>query len=384
MQPPAPFSLPELQMACSAKWGWSAKQTLDETQKLYEAGVVTYPRTDTGCLTSDLKQDIPVHLAALQKHPDFRDIAKITPLYRSSVFDDSRVEDHHGIIPTDQPCNPSKLDPNSKRLFDLIARRFLACLMPDAEGRRTVISTELSGMTFRIGGTIIDKQGWKAVWHGQQYSEPKKGEEEDVELPPVKDGEQGKSGIVEVDKKTTKAPPHYTEGTLLKAMLNAGSKNPDAEIRDLLSNGGLGTQATRQEIIEKLKFRDFARAEGKKIISTPRARAFVAILRDESSRLVDVEATAELERRLREVEKDPTKAADIWREYVKSLRSDIHILKNTKPKQKLPSSPQAASRSKGNGKARPARTGPRSKAPGTRQYKSNKTFTRKTKKPKGT
>jgi len=256
--------------------------------------------------------------------------------------------------------------------------------MPDAEGRRTVISTELSGMTFRIGGTIIDKQGWKAVWHGQQYSEPKKGEEEDVELPPVKDGEQGKSGIVEVDKKTTKAPPHYTEGTLLKAMLNAGSKNPDAEIRDLLSNGGLGTQATRQEIIEKLKFRDFARAEGKKIISTPRARAFVAILRDESSRLVDVEATAELERRLREVEKDPTKAADIWREYVKSLRSDIHILKNTKPKQKLPSSPQAASRSKGNGKARPARTGPRSKAPGTRQYKSNKTFTRKTKKPKGT
>lgn len=347
MKPPTPFSLPELQMACSARWGWSAKRTLDEVQKLYEAGLVTYPRTDTGCLTSDLKKDIPSHLAALRKHPDFSALANIKPILRPYVFNDSKVEDHHGIIPTDQACNSSKLDPSSKRLFDLIARRFLAALMPDAEGRRTVISTDLAGIPFRTSGTIIDKPGWKAVWQGSDTGEERKEDDEDKELPPVSNGERGRSDQVKVDRKTTKPPPHYTEGTLLKAMLNAGSKDPDAEIRDLLSNGGLGTQATRQEIIEKLKMRDFARLDGKKIISTDRARVFVSILREESSRLVDVAATADLERRLRAVEKDPTTIPDIWKEYIKGLRQDIEILKNRRPSRKLPASAAPAQNSSG-------------------------------------
>ena len=111
MRPNPPFSLPELQMAASRKWGWGAKRTLDEVQKLYEAGLVTYPRTDTGCLTSDLKKDMPKHLAALRRHPDFRDLADLKPEYRRSVFNDKKVEDHHGIIPTDQACDPSRLAP---------------------------------------------------------------------------------------------------------------------------------------------------------------------------------------------------------------------------------------------------------------------------------
>jgi len=363
MRPPPPFSLPELQMACSSKWGWGAKRTLDETQKLYEAGVVTYPRTDTGCLTSDLKQDIPAHLAALAKHPDFKDLARIKPEYRSSVFNDAKVEDHHGIIPTDQKCDPSRLDDSSRKLFDLIARRFLASLMPDAKGRRTVISTELDGIPFRTGGTIIDELGWKAVWKGQEEpGEKKKSEDdEDGELPPVNNGDKGKSGKVLVDSKTTKPPAHYTEGTLLKAMLNAGSKDPDAEIRDLLSNGGLGTQATRQEIIEKLKFRDFARLQGKKIISTERARHFVAILREESSRLVDVAATADLERRLREIEKDSSAMPSIWHEYVRNLNADIDALRHKPVRRKLPPSPQSSSKG-----------GTRRKSAGTKSSSSRK------------
>lgn len=366
MRPNPPFSLPELQMAASRKWGWGAKRTLDEVQKLYEAGLVTYPRTDTGCLTSDLKKDMPKHLAALRRHPDFKGLADLKPEYRSSVFNDKKVEDHHGIIPTDQACDPSRLAPASRNLFDLIARRFLASLMPDAKGRRTTISTELDGLLFRTGGTIIDEMGWKAVWSGQDDpTESAKKDEDQAILPPVRNGEKARSLDVEVQTKTTKPPPHYTEGTLLKAMLNAGSKDQDDEVRDLLSNGGLGTQATRQEIIEKLKYRDFARIEGKKIISTQRARDFVDILRSESSRLVDVVATADLERRLREVEKDPSTMPDIWREYVRSLRHEIEVLRRTPVRRKLPASPKASGspkrrKSVGNGSSKSQGAGKRS------------------------
>lgn len=366
MRPNPPFSLPELQMAASRKWGWGAKRTLDEVQKLYEAGLVTYPRTDTGCLTSDLKKDMPKHLAALRRHPDFKDLADLKPEYRSSVFNDKKVEDHHGIIPTDQACDPSRLAPASRDLFDLIARRFLASLMPDAKGRRTTVSTELDGLLFRTGGTIIDEMGWKAVWSGQDDpTESAKKDNDQAILPPVRNGEKARSLDVEVQTKTTKPPPHYTEGTLLKAMLNAGSKDQDAEVRDLLSNGGLGTQATRQEIIEKLKYRDFARIEGKKIISTQRARDFVDILRSESSRLVDVVATADLERRLREVEKDPSTMPDIWREYVRSLRQEIEVLRRTPVRRKLPASPKTSGspkrrKSVGNGSSKSQGAGKRS------------------------
>lgn len=366
MRPNPPFSLPELQMAASRKWGWGAKRTLDEVQKLYEAGLVTYPRTDTGCLTSDLKKDMPKHLAALRRHPDFKDLADLKPEYRSSVFNDKKVEDHHGIIPTDQACDPSRLAPASRDLFDLIARRFLASLMPDAKGRRTTVSTELDGLLFRTGGTIIDEMGWKAVWSGQDDpTESAKKDDDQAILPPVRNGEKARSLDVEVQTKTTKPPPHYTEGTLLKAMLNAGSKDQDAEVRDLLSNGGLGTQATRQEIIEKLKYRDFARIEGKKIISTQRARDFVDILRSESSRLVDVVATADLERRLREVEKDPSTMPDIWREYVRSLRQEIEVLRRTPVRRKLPASPKTSGspkrrKSVGNGSSKSQGAGKRS------------------------
>jgi DNA topoisomerase-3 len=193
------------------------------------------------------------------------------------------------------------------------------------------------------------------VWSGQDDpTENAKKDEDQAILPPVSNGERARSLDVEAQTKTTKPPPHYTEGTLLKAMLNAGSKDQDAEVRDLLSNGGLGTQATRQEIIEKLKYRDFARIEGKKIISTQRARDFVDILRSESSRLVDVVATADLERRLREVEKDPSKMPEIWREYVRSLRDEIEVLRRTPVRRKLPASPKGPSgsgRRKSPGKA---------------------------------
>jgi DNA topoisomerase-3 len=333
--PPPPFSLPELQMASSAKWGWSAKKTLDVLQELYEKGAVTYPRTDSGCLNENMKGDMPKHLSALRKRSEFRDLANIDPVFRKSVFDDKKIEDHHGIITTDEAVDISSMSPDHKKLFDLIARRFLAALMPDAKGFTTTISAKLDAYIFKTSGTIITEAGWKAVWGGEdepeEPSKKKKGEDEDDadarRLPPVKDGDPARSDKVDVLAKQTKPPHHFTEGTLLKAMINAGSKDPDAEIRDLLSNGGLGTQATRQEIIEKLKFRAFVKVQGKKIISTARARDFVAIIRADGNRLVDVMATAALEKDMRAVEKNPNLAKDVWLSYVRGLREDIERLK---------------------------------------------------------
>lgn len=353
--PPTPFSLPELQMATSSRWGWSAKKTLDVLQQLYDAGAVTYPRTDSGHLTNEMEADMPKHLAALRQRPAFRDLADIQPIIRKSIFDSTKVEDHHGIIPTDECVDIARFGADGEALFDIIARRFIAALMPDAKGATTSISAEISRVLFKTSGTTISEAGWKAVWNDDGDTESSD-EHDDEEkraanriLPPVNDGQAARADRVTVLNKTTRPPPHYTEGTLLKAMMSAGSKNPDAEIRELLSNGGLGTQATRQDIIEKLKLREFAVLQGKKILSTPRAREFISIIREDGNRLADVVATANLERELRQIEKDPRSAVSIWNRYTQHLRTEIAALMAGKPPRKLSPCPRTSNRSSGAG-----------------------------------
>lgn len=347
--PPTPYSLPELQMAASARWGWSAKKTLDVLQQLYEKGAVTYPRTDSGHLTNEMEADMPKHLAALRKHPQFRDLAAIEPVIRKSIFDSKKVEDHHGIIPTDDHVDISRLGPDAEFLFDIISRRFIAALMPDAKGATTTISAMVEGVLFKTSGTTISEPGWKAAWGGQEEI-PEDGKDGDDEkentnriLPPVSDGQQAVANRVEILNKTTRPPPHFTEGTLLKAMMSAGSKNKDAEIRELLSNGGLGTQATRQDILETLKRREFAALKGKKFLSTNRGRELIGIIRTDNNRLADAVATAHLERELRQIEKNPQTAMAIWARFSEMLHSEISTLKAGPPPKKLSPAPRNSS-----------------------------------------
>ena len=373
-KPPTPYSLPELQMAASSRWGWSAKKTLDVLQKLYEAGAVTYPRTDSGYLTDEMKDDMPKHLGALRKRPEFSALAAIDPVIRKEIFNSKKVEDHHGIIPTDEYVDIKRLGPDAEFLFDIIARRFIAALMPDAQGSTTTISAVIDGVLFKTSGTIINDPGWKAAWNGQDDAPENKSDDDDEKedanrvLPPVTDGQRASADEVKILDKMTRPPPHYTEGTLLKAMMSAGAKNEDAEIRDLLSNGGLGTQATRQDILEKLKKRDFATLKGKKFLSTPRAREFMAIIRADQNRLADVIATADLERELRQIEKDPATALPIWQRYTQTLHNEIMSLKSGPAPRKLSPAPRAQ-RTSG-----PKRTGSGSRgspAGGKRGYKKN-------------
>lgn len=348
--PPPPYSLPELQIHTSSLWGWSSDKTLEVLQKLYEAGAVTYPRTDTGHLLDEMKTDMPKHLAALQKRPQYRSLATMQPTFHKSVFNDKKVGDHHGIITTEEAVDISRLGPEAEHLFDLVARRFLACLMPEAEGSTTSIRARIEGHLFSTSGTTITVRGWKAAWDGLGDPDEKKGGDDgdgDSDagakdaptsnriLPPVKDGQPATAEKVDVLTKTTKPPPHFTEGTIIKAMMGAGAKNPDAEIRDLLSNGGLGTGATRQEIIKKLKMREFVVVSKKKLLSTPRARELLAIIRADGNRLCDVLATADLERELRSIEKDPAAAQGVWKKYLGGLNAEMARLKQGRAPRKL-------------------------------------------------
>lgn len=342
--PPPPYSLPELQIHASSKWGWTSDRTLEVLQKLYEAGAVTYPRTDSSCMTQDMKVEMPRHLAALAKRNEYRQFVPANPVLRPSIFNDKEVGDHHGIIPTDEAVDISSMGDDAAKLFDIIARRFLACLMPDAEGTATGIRATIAEKVFRTSGTVITFPGWKAVWgdvgdpDDDAANKPVTSEDAPPTgkfLPPVRHGDQATVPDTMAVTRTTKAPPRFTDGSLVKAMLGAGSKNPDAEIRELLSNGGLGTGATRDSIIKRLKVRAFIKNEGRYLISTQRGREFMAIIRRDGNKLADVVATANLERELRMIEKDPSQAQPIWSSFCGQLKSELARLMQGPPPGKL-------------------------------------------------
>lgn len=327
--PPLPFSLPELQMVTPRLWGWTAKKTLEVLQDLYLKGAVTYPRTDHGQLPQEMVADMPRHLSALRQRSAYAKMADIKPIIHKHVFDSSKLDDHHGIIPTDECVDIRGLGADAGKLFDLIARRFLAALMPNAKGATTTISARIDGLLYKTSGTIITVPGWKSVWRDEDdVAIQKKGEDQERRLPPVTDGMPAKVAKLDVLEKTTRPPARFNEASLIKAMISVGAKNKDAEIRELLSNGGLGTKSTRQDIIEKIKSRLYVSADGTKLISTLRGREFIAVLRKDGNRLADVMATVDLERELREIEKDPSKALDIWNRYTATIRSEMERLRS--------------------------------------------------------
>ncbi|MDV3203212.1 MAG: DNA topoisomerase [Sweet potato little leaf phytoplasma] len=369
--PPPPFNLAKLQTVASARFGWPVNKTLEVLQKLYEAGAVTYPRTEFSHLPETIKADMPAHLAALRKKPAFKDLADVTPTIRSKIFDSSKVGDHHGIITTDKVVDVNAMGADAAKLFDLVARQFLAALLPDAKGATTTISSTIEGVPFKTSGTIITTPGWKAVWGKDDPGE--KDQNADRMLPPVKDGQKARVDEAEVIRKVTRPPAFYTEGSLVEAMATAGSKSDDPEVKELLqSGGGLGTAATRAAIIEKLAFRHFTETSGKRLMSTRRGRELIAVIRADGNRLADVLATADLERELKAIEKNPGSAIEIWNRYTRELEDEMARLKRGPAPRKLTPMPRDSSgSSKGRSTSRGSgggRTGGRgTAAPTTRK-----------------
>jgi len=302
---PALFDLTTLQREANSRFGFSAKATLSLAQSLYERHkVLTYPRTDSRYLPEDyigtVRQtlqglaDVTAGVTApLARHASTI-LSKDWVKPNKRIFDNKKVSDHFAIIPTLQI--PKELSEAEAKLYDLVLKRFLAVFFPAAEFRVTTRITEVSGHHFKTEGKVLVKPGWLAI-----YGREVQGSEDN--LIAVADGEQVHTEEVEVVGLATKPPPRYSEATLLSAMEGAGKLVEDGELREAMSERGLGTPATRAAIIEGLLTEFYLRREGRELVPTAKTRQLMTLLNGLGvSELTSPELTGEWEHKLKQIE----------------------------------------------------------------------------------
>jgi DNA topoisomerase III len=312
--PPRLHDLPSLQKLCGSRFGWSASRTLEVAQQLYDGQgkkVITYPRAETRYLPQGLIPDVPRIVAGLLVGRAFSQIpVPEPPVIRrgaSGAFHDKGLEgaSHHAIIPNINMVDElrtvwPRLSADERRLFDVIARAYLAAMMPDFRYRQTTATLDVAGHIFRATGRQPLELGWRAAFPNWQPAE-EKGEEAQL-LPALRPGEMARLRDAEVEAKETRPPPRYNEGTLIEAMQNAWRFVADAALQERLREAkGIGTPATRAEIIRGLKAQEFLTSQAKHIVPTERGLALFGVLERADPALVDPGVTAQLERLLDEV-----------------------------------------------------------------------------------
>ncbi len=316
------FDLTSLQVECNKKFAFSADETLKTIQSLYEKKVATYPRVDTTYLSDDIYPKCPGILKGLRDYETLTaPLAGATLPKSKKVFDNSKVTDHHAIIPTGQ--HPQNLTDMERRVFDLIARRFIAVFYPDCLFATTTVLGEVEGIEFKVTGKQILDPGWRVVFgtpsaQSQEEKEEKIGEEENV-LPAFVVGESGPH-IPDLYEKWTQPPRPYTEATLLRAMETAGKLVDNDELRDALKENGIGRPSTRAAIIETLFKRNYIRKEKKNLVATPTGVELVQIIHEEL--LKSAELTGIWEKKLREIEKCTYNAGQFLEE-LKQMVTDV-------------------------------------------------------------
>lgn len=314
---PRLFDLTSLQVECNKKFGFSADMTLQLIQSLYEKKVATYPRVDTTFLSDDIYPKCPGILAGLKSYE-----AYTAPLYgkklikSKKVFDNSKVTDHHAIIPTG--VQPQGLSDMEQKVFDLIARRFIAVFYPDCKFSTTTVLGEVEKVEFKVTGKQILDPGWRVIFGKDQQEETKDGDEERV-LPVFNIGESGPH-VPDLNEKWTQPPKPYTEATLLRAMETAGKLVDNDELRDALKENGIGRPSTRAAIIETLFKRHYIRKERKNLIATPTGVELIQLIREDL--LKSAELTGIWEKKLREIERRSYDAATFLNE-LKQMVAEI-------------------------------------------------------------
>lgn len=305
--PPRLFDLTSLQVECNRRWGWTADDSLKLIQTLYEKKVTTYPRVDTTYLPDDVYPKVPEILRRMTPYAD-----KTAPLLSArlpkskKVFDNSKVTDHHAIIPTGEA--PDRLSGDEKLMYHLIATRFIAAFYPDCLARQTTVEANVDGTPFKATGKVITDPGWRVLYpakKGEQTAD-EKDQEAMPELPPMEAGEHGPHEP-KVVKKTSTAPKPYTEGTLLRAMETAGRSIDDEELREAMKENGIGRPSTRAAIIETLFKRRYIERRRKSIVATQAGIDLINIINEElikSPRL-----TGLWENKLRRIERGDFSAA---------------------------------------------------------------------------
>jgi len=320
--PPLAYDLTELQRDANRRFGYSAKQTLNCMQKLYETHkLLSYPRTDSRYITTDIVATLPDRLMSIAIGPyekAARNIIKSRIQTSSRLVDNNKVTDHHAIIPTEQHVDLSSLNKEERNVYDLVVKRFLEVLSPAFEYEQTTVKINVKGESFSAKGKIVKSKGWREI------SSSDDGEEKDQSLPPINKGEAIKLTGVRCSNEKTKPPARYNEATLLTAMEHPGKDIEDDSLREALDNtSGLGTPATRADVIEKLFNTFYMERKGKDIHPTSKGIQLIGLVPPD---LKSPELTAKWEKQLQLISKGKANSMNFvkeMREYASKLVGNV-------------------------------------------------------------
>ncbi len=309
---PRLFDLTSLQVECNKKFGFSAEETLKIAQTLYEKKMTSYPRVDTTFLSNDIYPKIPAILKGLKPYEKYTESILAKKIVKSKkVFDDTKVTDHHAIIPTGQPPLPT-LSRDEKLVFDMITRRFIAAFYPDAVINTTTVEGKVETVSFKATGKQIVSPGWRVIFRQSDN-------QEDTILPNFVVGEKG-THTPDLQEKETRPPRPYTEATLLRAMETAGRQIEDEELRQAMKENGIGRPSTRAATIETLYKRKYIERVRKNIHPTILGVQLIDVITNEL--IKSAELTGEWEKKLRDIEAGTYEPANFMNE-LKQMVSDL-------------------------------------------------------------
>ncbi len=330
-KPPLLYDLTELQKDANKQYKFSANRTLQTAQSLYEKHkVITYPRTSSRYLSNDMKSKMNQLLTNLTDNAQYSQFAVRLldkPLsFTSRIFNDSKVTDHHAIIPTDKKANVNAFSQDEKSVYDLIIKRFLGVFMDDCVKELTDIIVYLNDHSFKSKGTVIKVPGWRELTPPKD--QPKKSSSDDdfgndQILPAVNEGDLLENQKTELLDKQTKAPALYNEASILSAMETAGKKIDNEELREAMKDCGLGTPATRAQILERLIKVGYIVREKNRLLPTEKGERFTAIVNND---LASPEMTGDWEKKLADIRQGKYSRSTFMEEiksYTKNLISIV-------------------------------------------------------------
>lgn len=322
---PKLFDLTSLQVECNKRHAFSAEETLKIIQSLYEKKLTTYPRVDTTYLSDDIYPKVPGILKGIAPAyetlvPTLLEAAKLPK--SKKVFDNSKVTDHHAIIPTG--VRPAGMDANEAKVYDMVARRFIAAFYPDCKIATTAVLGQAGEVEFKANGKVILSPGWRVVFEDKQSDEKS---EEEKTLPDFQEGEQGPHEP-SLNEKMTSPPKPYTEATLLRAMETAGKQVEDEALREAMKENGIGRPSTRASIIETLLKRDYIRKERKNLIPTETGIQLIQTIHQDL--LKSAELTGQWEKKLRDIEKGEYKSLDFMKDLKEMVSEVVYAVKSDK------------------------------------------------------
>ena len=329
-QPSPPlFDLTELQKEAYKRYSWSAKETLNTLQILYERyKIVTYPRTDSKHLTSDMKDTLKDRIKAVQTGP-YRSLAALilkSPVTaQKGVIDDAKVSDHHAIIPTEEAPPLHELSDKETKLYDMIVKRFLAVFYPQYEYDQTTVKLSAGGETFQVKGNTVRNEGWKRIYLGDD-------EDKDTTLPMFERGQKLNIKGISLTEGKTKPPAFFNEGTLLGAMENPAqfmAGESKELIRTLGETGGLGTVATRADVIDKLFNTFLIEKKGKDLTITSKGRQLLELVPED---LKSPKLTADWEQQLTKIAKGQLKKEDFIQEMIQFAQKSVSDIQKSDKK----------------------------------------------------